>query len=65
MVSSVLSESGTTLFHISAKYLNDATEWYRIAKINNLNDPFLPNMTTLIIPNARGNPVSRSGESAQ
>ena len=41
---------GTTLFHVAALYLGDATQWSRIASINNIHDPFLTEIMTLIIP---------------
>jgi hypothetical protein len=43
---------GSTLFHIAAKYLNDATQWSRLAAINGINDPFLNVPEALLIPNA-------------
>jgi hypothetical protein len=46
----ILAEAGTTLFHVAAKYLGDATEWSRIAAINDISDPFLMNLTPLEIP---------------
>jgi hypothetical protein len=42
--------SGTTLFHVAAAYLNDATQWVRIAQQNNLTDPMIYGVTTLVIP---------------
>lgn len=42
--------SGTTLFHVAAKYLNDATQWNRIAQQNGLNDPVILGVVTLQIP---------------
>jgi len=40
MIQKVLVQPGTTLFQVAAKYLGDATQWIRIAQINNLRDPF-------------------------
>ncbi len=40
MIQNILVQPGTTLFHIAARYLGDATQWTRIAQINNLTDPF-------------------------
>jgi hypothetical protein len=42
--------SGTTMFALAAQYLNDATQWYRIAALNNINDPWIGALTTLLIP---------------
>ena len=44
--------TGGNLFSLAATYLNDATQWIRIAQLNNLVDPMLPNtQLTLLIPN--------------
>jgi len=43
--------SGTTLFHVAAKYLGDATQWIRIAQFNGLSDPQISGIVTLLIPN--------------
>lgn len=37
---SIFVPGGTTLFHVAAAYLGDATQWSRIALVNNLSDPF-------------------------
>ena len=42
--------SGTTLFHVSADYFGDASQWYRIAKLNGLLDPWIGPLTELRIP---------------
>lgn len=42
--------SGTTLFHVAAKYLNDASQWIRIAQQNGLTDPQIYGVVTLTIP---------------
>ena len=52
--------SGTTLFQVAADYLNDATQWYRIAQLNGLSDPWISDVTVLQLPSqlpttARGN----------
>jgi hypothetical protein len=44
--------SGTTLMHVAAAQLGDATQWYRIAEINNLTDPWIYAPTLLLIPPA-------------
>lgn len=41
---------GGDLFHIAAAELGDATQWIRIAQLNNLVDPFLYGLVTLQIP---------------
>ena len=38
------------LFEIAARYLGDATQWVRIAQLNNLSDPEIQGMTRLILP---------------
>ncbi len=42
--------AGGNLFALAAKYLNDATQWNRIAAANGLTDPVLNGVTTLVIP---------------
>lgn len=44
--------AGGDLFHIAAKQLNDATQWIRIAQLNNISDPVLSGLTTLLIPDS-------------
>lgn len=46
----VIRVAGGNLFTLAAKYLNDATQWNRIARENNLSDPVLPGVFTLVIP---------------
>ena len=41
---------GDDLFHIAAAQLGDATQWIRIAELNNLSDPMLAGVTILLIP---------------
>jgi hypothetical protein len=45
-----LTTAGGTLFHIAAAELNDATQWIRIAQLNNLSDPILSGVVTLLVP---------------
>lgn len=45
-----LSIIGGNLFDIAAQYLNDATQWNRIAKANGLLDPFITGALILKIP---------------
>jgi prophage DNA circulation protein len=48
--------AGGNLFDIASKYYKDATSWTSIAKANNITDPELTGITTLVIP-ANNNPV--------
>ena len=42
--------TNTTLFHVAANYLLDATQWGRIAALNGLSDPMLVGTVSLLIP---------------
>jgi LysM domain len=42
--------AGDNLFRIAATQLADATQWIRIAELNNLADPMLTGVMTLLIP---------------
>jgi nucleoid-associated protein YgaU len=42
--------AGGNLYHIAAQYLGDATQWIRIAQLNNISDPMLSGTVTLRIP---------------
>ena len=44
--------AGGNLFAIAAKYLGDATQWIRIARLNGISDPVLQGVATLVIPPA-------------
>ncbi len=46
----VVSVTGGNLFQLAAVYLDDATQWVRIAALNNIPDPFLQGLVTLNIP---------------
>lgn len=46
---------GGTLFHVAASQLNDATQWIRIAQLNNLSDPMLSGLVTLTLPDPNPN----------
>jgi hypothetical protein len=46
----VVIVAGGNLFALAAKYLNDATQWIRIAQANQLSDPQLEGVCTLVIP---------------
>ncbi len=42
--------AGGNLFALAAQYLQDTTQWIRIAQANNLSDPVVQGVQTLIIP---------------
>ncbi len=46
----IIEVAGGNLFIMAAKYLNDATQWIRIAQANGLSDPQLHGVITLLIP---------------
>jgi len=50
---------GGNLFALAAVYLNDATQWIRIAQANGLSDPQLSGIVTLVIPAV--NPTAGGG----
>jgi hypothetical protein len=50
---------GGNLFALAAQYLNDATQWIRIAQANGLSDPQLFATNTIIIPPV--NPTAGGG----
>ncbi|HUM08745.1 MAG TPA: hypothetical protein VLT37_07715 [Acidocella sp.] len=50
MTNRIVVVAGGNLFALAAKYLNDATQWIRIAQANNLSDPVLSGVATLVIP---------------
>lgn len=41
---------GGNLFQIAAEQLGDATQWIRIAQLNNIKDPMLSGLNLLLIP---------------
>jgi L-ascorbate metabolism protein UlaG (beta-lactamase superfamily) len=45
-----ITTAGGTLYHIAATQFGDATQWIRIAQLNNLSDPILQGIVTLQIP---------------
>jgi nucleoid-associated protein YgaU len=47
----VIVVSGGNLFQIAAHYLQDATQWIRIAQLNGISDPWLDGLQTLMLPN--------------
>ena len=50
-----LTVAGGNLFQIAAQKLNDATQWIRIAQLNNISDPMLTGVVTLLIPDQNAN----------
>ena len=50
MSNQIITVAGGNLFALAAQYLNDATQWIRIARANNLSDPVLQGVNTLVIP---------------
>jgi hypothetical protein len=42
--------TGGNLFQIAATELGDATQWIRIAQLNNISDPMLIGIVLLTIP---------------
>lgn len=51
MTSTIIVQSGGTLFGVAAIYYNDATQWIRIAAVNGTRDPFfLDGAVTLMLP---------------
>jgi hypothetical protein len=45
-----ITVAGGNLFQIAAEQLGDATQWIRIAQLNNLSDPMLAGVVILLIP---------------
>ncbi len=43
-----ITVAGGNLFQIAAQYLGDATQWNRIAALNSMRDPMLPNGITVL-----------------
>jgi hypothetical protein len=50
MSAQTITVVGGNLFALAAVYLNDATQWIRIAHANGISDPVLTGLTTLVIP---------------
>ena len=46
----VITVAGGNLFALAAQYLQDATQWNRIARLNGIRDPMLVGIVTLKIP---------------
>jgi hypothetical protein len=47
-----LTVCGGTLFDIACRYLGDASAWSNIAALNDIQDPWLTGVVTLILPAA-------------
>ena len=58
-----ITVAGGNLFRVAAEQLGDATQWIRIAQLNNLSDPMLSGVVTLLIPEI--NPSAGGGIAAQ
>jgi hypothetical protein len=58
-----ITVAGGNLFQIAAEQLGDATQWIRIAQLNNLSDPMLAGVVTLLIPDR--DPSAGGGIAAQ
>ena len=55
MSTQTITVVGGNLFALAAVYLNDATQWVRIAQANGLSDPLLTGLNTLVIPEKNPN----------
>ncbi len=58
-----LVSTGGNLFQIAAQQLGDATQWIRIAQLNQLSDPMLTGIVTLLLPDV--DPTAGGGVAAQ
>jgi nucleoid-associated protein YgaU len=58
-----ITVAGDNLFRIAAAELGDATQWIRIAELNQISDPVLKGVVTLLIPDI--NPNAGGGIAAQ
>ena len=47
-----ITVNGGNLYQLAAQYLNDATQWIRIAVQNGMSDPFInvPQPVQIVIP---------------
>lgn len=59
----IITIAGGNLFRIAAEYLGDATQWIRIAQLNDITDPMLIGLVTLKIP--LPNPTAGGGVAQQ
>lgn len=58
-----ITVTGGNLFQLAAQYLNDATQWIRIAQLNGIEDPMLSGVVTLQLPPV--DPTAGGGIAAQ
>lgn len=59
-----VSSADVSLFHVAARELGDALQWWRIAELSFLTDPMLPpGVTSLLVPGPL--PGQQSGLPAQ
>jgi hypothetical protein len=47
--------TGENLFRVASMQLADATQWIRIAQLNDITDPMLVGLTSLLIPDTDRN----------
>lgn len=59
----LITVAGGNLFRIAAEQLGDATQWLRIAQLNNLTDSMVTGVVTLRIPNR--DPLAGGGIAVQ
>lgn len=53
-----LTVTGGTLFDIANRFLGDANRWVDIANLNDITDPWLTGVVTLVLPsNASGESI--------
>jgi hypothetical protein len=55
MTCKTITVAGGNLFRVAAEQLGDATQWLRIAQLNDIDDPVLSGIVTLIVPNQSAN----------
>jgi hypothetical protein len=48
----IITIAGDNLFRVAAEQLADATQWIRIAELNELSDPLIIGVTELQIPDS-------------
>ena len=46
----VITVASGNLFMVAMQYLGDATQWVRIAAMNDMRDPWLSGLVTLTLP---------------
>lgn len=45
-----ITTSGSNLFRVAMEQLNDATQWIRIAQLNEIGDPWIDGVRVLQLP---------------